>query len=72
MIIHLFGIRGSDTGSADLNTETGEITVIPGNRYDDVKHALGIIRQAAEIKDPKLRQASSRRAAIISMALPKY
>jgi hypothetical protein len=62
MIIHISGIRGGDTGTVDLNTVTGVVTVVPGNRYDDVRRGLEIIKQAVEIQEPKFRQEAIRAA----------
>jgi hypothetical protein len=54
----LSGHIGSDEGLVVLDTVTGVITRTPGNRIEDVRHALQILRLAAEIGDAELRKAA--------------
>jgi hypothetical protein len=40
----------------------GEVTKVPGNRYDDFRHALDILKHAEEIKDPEFKKAAIKAA----------
>lgn len=59
----IFGHIGSDSGYTTLDRDTGQVTVVPGNRKDDdLRRALSILKNAAEITDPEFRKATVRAA----------
>ncbi len=58
MEIIIAGHVGSDTGYTAVNTVTGAVTHVGGNRYDDFKRALQILKLAADIKDMELQKAA--------------
>ncbi len=58
----IYGHLGSDERVIEVDTITGEVTVLnPGNRvteFVEIKHGVGLIKYAAQIKDQKLRKSA--------------
>jgi hypothetical protein len=58
----IYGHLGSDERVIEVDTVTGEVTVLnPGNRvteFVEIKHGVGLIKYAAQIKDEKLRKSA--------------
>jgi hypothetical protein len=54
----VIGHIGSDAGWKVLDTDTGVVTVYPGNRdnFDEVRHSLQILKTAVEMKDTDQRK----------------